>query len=312
MPLWQHMHTWGRFDLGDIYMADKDFKSLDEQLIILRSRGLIITDEGKAKEFLLHNNYYRGSGYSLTLRKRDVFSKSASFQNIIDIYSFDHELRHIILKYIEIIEIKMKSVYAYEFTKVHGATGYLDNSLFLNKQKHSEILSKSESQKKTRLPHEAYLKHYVNDLKQDIPLWSYVDLLTIADISFLYTITEDTIKRAVANSFGLKMSQGQRILGQFMHSMTIIRNLCAHGSRIYNRLFEQKPSLNKKELAILIKREDGTVDNAHFYGFVLIMKRLLTTEDFSSMKDELIKTTVKYPFVNMKYYGFRDDWQNQI
>ena len=61
-----------------------------------------------------------------------------------------------------------------------------------------------------------------------------------------------------------------------------------------------------------LKREDGTVDNAHFYGFVLIMKRLLTTEDFSSMKDELIKTTMKYPSVNRKYYGFRDDWQNQI
>ena len=43
------------------------------------------------------------SGYSLTLRNHDVFSKTASFQNIIDIYSFDHELRHILLKYLEII-----------------------------------------------------------------------------------------------------------------------------------------------------------------------------------------------------------------
>ena len=91
---------------------------MEQQLEILRSRGLSITDDAKAKDFLLHNNYY-----SLTLRKNDVFSKSATFQNIIDIYQFDHELRHIILEYMEIIEVRMKSVYAYEFTKVHGPIG---------------------------------------------------------------------------------------------------------------------------------------------------------------------------------------------
>ena len=83
-------------------MADKDFKTVEQQLEILRTRGLSITDDTKAKDFLLHNNYYRVSGYSLTLRKNDVFSKSATFQNIIDIYQFDHELRHIILEYMEI------------------------------------------------------------------------------------------------------------------------------------------------------------------------------------------------------------------
>lgn len=76
-------------------MSDKEFKTIDEQLEILRSRGLFIEDDEKAKDFLLHNNYYRISGYSLTLRKKDVFSKNVAFQNIIDIYDLDHEFRHI-------------------------------------------------------------------------------------------------------------------------------------------------------------------------------------------------------------------------
>ena len=67
-------------------MTDKEFKTIDEQLEILKQRGLTIEDDSVAKEFLLKNNYYRVSGYSLTLRKNDVFSKSASFQNIMDIY----------------------------------------------------------------------------------------------------------------------------------------------------------------------------------------------------------------------------------
>lgn len=120
-------------------MPGKSFKSINEQLEILRTRGLTINDDQKAKDFLLRNNYYRISGYSLTLRKNDQFSKTATFQNIVDIYNFDHELRHIILQYLEIIEVQMKSIYAYEFTKIHGPVGYLDTSFFTDSKKHKEI-----------------------------------------------------------------------------------------------------------------------------------------------------------------------------
>lgn len=293
-------------------MADKDFKTIEEQLEILRSRGLTINDESQAKDFLLRNNYYRISGYSLTLRKNNIFSQSATFQNIVDIYCFDHEFKHIILQYLEVIEVQMKSIYTYEFTKIHGPAGYLDHSFFTNQTKHKEIITKAEQQKIQRLPHEAYLKHFVNELHQDIPLWAYVDLFTISDISFLYSISEQPIKDAVAHTFGLTMNKGASILGSYMHSMTIIRNLCAHGSRIYNRLFEQKPSLNKKEKALLIKNSSGNIDNAHFYGFLLIMKRLLPADIFSEMKNSIIALTKKYSFVRMDYYGFRSDWQQKI
>lgn len=292
-------------------MADKEFKTIDEQLAILKGRGLSIPDEDIAKEFLLRNNYYRVSGYSLTLRSHDVFNEGASFQNIIDIYSFDHELRHILLHYIEVIEVTVKSIYAYEFTKRHGATGYLDSTFFTDATKHKEILDKAEDQKISRLPHEAYLKHFVEDLQQDIPLWAYVDLLTIADISFLYKISERDVQETTALALGLNTS-GTNLLRSFMHSMTIIRNLCAHGSRLYNRLFEQKPWLRKKELKILRKDEDGTIDNAHLFGFIIIMRRLLKNEEFSELKERIVETTKKYPFVGMRYYGFPDNWENVL
>ena len=79
-------------------MSDKEFKTIDEQLNILKSRGLTIDDEEKASVFLLHNNYYRVSGYSLTLRNHDVFSKTASFQNIIDniLLIFDKSIQYTI------------------------------------------------------------------------------------------------------------------------------------------------------------------------------------------------------------------------
>lgn len=171
-------------------MADKEFKTIEQQIDILESRGLQVPDKQLAGDFLHRNNYYRVSGYSLTLRNHDVFAPSATFQNIIDIYEFDYNLRHILLKYIELIEVTVKSVYSYEFTKVHGATGHLDPGNFTDAAIHADIMQKAETQKNSRLPHEAYLKHFVNELHQDIPLWAFVDLLTISNISFLYKISE--------------------------------------------------------------------------------------------------------------------------
>lgn len=293
-------------------MAEKGFKTIAEQIELLKSRGLEIPDEVAAGDFLLRNNYYRVSGYSLTLRNHDVFYPSTTFQNIVDIYSFDHELRHLLLQYIECIEVSIKSVYAYEFAKVYGPAGYLDASHFTDAVQHANTLQRIDDQKDKRHPHEAYLKHFIDDLGQDIPLWACVDLMTISDISFLYKISEEPIKKAVAAYYGLTMTSGHQILGGFMHSMTIIRNLCAHGSRLFNRLFEQKPSLNRREQALLIRDADGSIDNAHLYGFILVMRRLLTKDEFADFKSRLCALAKKYPFVSMRYYGFRDDWEAML
>ena len=79
----------------------------------------------------------------------------------------------------------------------------MDATHFSDSTKHAAILTKAETQKTSRLPHEAYPKHFVEELKQDVPFWAYVDLLTISDISFLYAISEPAIKTAVANALGI-------------------------------------------------------------------------------------------------------------
>lgn len=293
-------------------MTLKTFKTIDEQLQILKSRGLTINNIEEARLFLYENNYYRISGYSLTLRKNDVFYPNVTMRDIMDIYFFDQELRHILLKYIEKLEVKIKSIYAYEFVKIYGPTGYLGSRNFNDDEIYSKVMSKVNNQKNKSLRHEAYLKHYVSNLKEPVPLWAYIDLFTIADISFLYTISKDDVKQNVSSKMGINVSTGSRLLGQFMHSMTILRNFCAHGSRLYNRLFEQKPSLNKKEKNALIIDENGQIDNEHLYGFIFIMRRLLEIETFNDLKSDIVNLKKMYPFVSMKHYGFREDWQKKL
>ncbi|MCM1286278.1 MAG: Abi family protein [Acetobacter sp.] len=288
----------------------KEFKTIDEQLHILGNRGLNIFDKEKAKDFLLHNNYYRVSGFSLTLRDHDKFFENAQFQNIIDIYNFDYELRHILLKYIEKIEVSFKSIYSYLFAQKYGPLGYKNSINFTDSDEFLVIINKSEEQLKKRLSHEAYLKHFIEDLHEEIPLWAYIELFTISDISKLYKISHLQLKIDIANNFGLSVNGGYEILEKYMHGMTIIRNLCAHNSRLYNRLFITKPSLNSKERKLLNLDSNGNKDNAHLFGYIINMRRLLKREDFINLKLEITELTHKYSFVDLKYYGFNPNWNN--
>lgn len=297
---------------GVIKVADREFKTIEEQIAILSSRGLKIEDIDVAKNFLLFNNYYRVSGYSLTLRNHDVFAPTATMKNIMDIYLFDHELRYILLKYIEIIEVTFKSVYAYEFAKIYGSLGYLDSKHFNNYKKYLSIINKVEEQKSKNLSHEAYIKHFVEELNQPLPIWAYIDLFSISDISILYSISDQALKKTIARIFGLTMNEAPDIMEKFMHCITIIRNLCAHGSRLYNRLFITKPSLNSKEKRLLNKCEDGSIDNSHLYGYILNMRRLLEEQEFNKLKSEIILLSNQYSFVDMKYYGFGSDWRSVL
>ena len=85
----------------------KPFKTFDEQLEILQERGLNIEDIDLATTILQHLNYYRLSGYTLTLRKNDKFYKGTKLSDIIQIYNFDKELKYILLTHLEDIEISL-------------------------------------------------------------------------------------------------------------------------------------------------------------------------------------------------------------
>ncbi|NBK19006.1 hypothetical protein D1157_10420 [Anaerotruncus sp. X29] len=105
----------------------KPFKSLEDQVDLLESRGLIIDDRDMALEYLQRINYYKISAYSLTLRKNDTFYKNIHFSNIIELYDFDNDFRLNYLKYSIHVETAFKSYIAYYHTREYGPLGYLNN-----------------------------------------------------------------------------------------------------------------------------------------------------------------------------------------
>ena len=108
--------------IGDS-MANKVFKSLDEQIDILKSKGLVINDVDKAKDILFRENYFFISGYRhLFMRsfKDNSFIEGTTFDELYAVFVFDRNIRNIMFKYILIIENNIKSVISYQMSKKYG------------------------------------------------------------------------------------------------------------------------------------------------------------------------------------------------
>lgn len=200
-------------------MAKKPSLTIEQQVELLQKRNLNIPGDQieELKKFLLNNNYYRISGYTLTLRQDDKFYPNASFDNIKQIYQFDKRLRHSILSLTEEIEVRVKSMLAYYHSQKYGPMGYKDVNTF--------------------------------------------------------------------------------------H--------CAHGGRLYNRNFIRKPKLSGKQKQLL-RVEEGKVVYDRLFSYILVIKDLSLPEDFELLKEHFLELTSKYPFVDMKYYGFPDNWKEIV
>lgn len=299
---------------------DKPFLTIEQQIALLKKRKLNIPENQieDAKNFLLNNNYYRVSGYTLTLRKNDEFYPNASFDNIRQIYQFDKRLRHSILSLTEEIEVRVKSMLAYYHSQKYGPMGYKDVNTFhcaegnkVDTEAISNFLTvqKKAMQQQDRMSEtELFLKHFKEKHDGNLPIWAYVEVLTISDVSKMYGILDTDIQKSIAKEFGYCHNTGNELLAQLLHSVTIVRNICAHGGRLFNRNFIRKPKLSQRHKKLL-RVEQGTVIYDRLFSYILVIKDLSIQEDFDLLKEHLLELTAKYPFVDMKYYGFPDNWK---
>ncbi|MBP3886362.1 MAG: Abi family protein [Cellulosilyticum sp.] len=299
----------------------KPFQSIDDQINLLKKRNLTINDDeiDKARSFLLNNNYYRISGYTLTLRSNDKFYDNATLDNVIQIYNCDKRMRHIILSITEEIEIRIKTMVAYYHSKRYGALGYLDMNNFNCKTKgridadavkeYLHITRKADTLKNMMTDTEAFLKHHKEEKDGLLPFWVYVEVLTISDISKLYSLLEYEIQLDIAKEFGYHHKSANNLLDNLLHSVTILRNICAHGGRLYNRLFIRKPRLSTQQKKLLRVNENGNVVYDHLFSYILVLKDLSLGDDFSLLLEHLYELSDQYKFVDMKHYGFPDNWR---
>ena len=98
----------------------KEYKTYDEQIGILRTRGMIIDDQGFATKWLQEVGYYRLSLYTHHFRntngdggKDNRFPDGATFEEVVSLYVFDRELRYRVFSGIEKIEVALRARMGY-------------------------------------------------------------------------------------------------------------------------------------------------------------------------------------------------------
>ena len=103
------------------------------QINILKSRGLIINDEAKARETLLDIGYYRLGfywHYFQANRSNHTFQPGVTFEDVVSLYYFDFDLKYLLSKYIYRIEVHFRTQLVYKASNkyVH------DNKWYVNRR----------------------------------------------------------------------------------------------------------------------------------------------------------------------------------
>ncbi len=110
-------------------MPNKPFRTHNQQLKILRKRGMDVPTNGQPKRILERENYCNLiDGYKDLFANpgmTESYKPGTQFQEIVALYNFDFELRHALLKPILKIETHVKSRIAYRFSQQYGHDNYL-------------------------------------------------------------------------------------------------------------------------------------------------------------------------------------------
>lgn len=105
----------------------KPAKTYQEQLEILKSRGLEIPDEVRALHYLAHHNYYRLTAYRIPFTQPgnpDQFLPGTTFDDLWNLYHFDRTLRQIVNEAVKRVEISARARWAYVLGHGYGAQAY--------------------------------------------------------------------------------------------------------------------------------------------------------------------------------------------
>ena len=281
----------------------KPHLSYSEQIELLKSRGLIIRDIDYATLKLKHISYYRLSAYFLPFyTDKEVFKNDTTFENIIDVYHFDKELRILTFSAIEKIEIFLRASVSHNFSKKHDAFGYIHKENFcLVKQKDYEWLIQDLT-KETKRSKETFVKHFKMKYKQEeLPIWMIVEIVSFGTLSKLYSLLCPDTEKEILDEVNLP----SLVFKNWLHVFSYIRNTSAHHSRLWNRQFVIKAKIprHKKEFKNLI--------NDKYITFALMINYILESiNDTFDYKEQLIELFTKYPNIDCKKMGFPDDWKN--
>ena len=273
-------------------MKAKVFRTIDEQIVILQNKGIIINDIDFARDILIRENYFFLSGYRHPFLKSEndrYFITNTSFDELYSLFNFDRQIRNIIFKNLLIIENNMKSIFSYQLSKKYGyrEKDYLRATNFTNNPEKirqvNDLIRKMKRQIKVNGAQHSATSHYINNYGY-IPLWVVVKVLSFGIVSELFTIMKRDDQEEISNVYGISVEN----LITYLPILANYRNLCAHEDILYDHRNQKSINDTKFHAALNIP----TLDGEYIYGkddlfaLFIILKNLLREDEFRLLVSE--------------------------
>lgn len=274
-------------------MKNKTFKSLDEQIAILRNKGLVINDETYTKEILLRENYFFLTGYRfLFMRSYEDrrFIPGTTFEELYAMFNFDRNLRTILFKNILVVENNLKSILSYVISKNHGfkEKNYLNANNFVHdsskNRQINDLIHKMKRQINVNGKQHSATRHYMYNYGF-IPLWVAVKVLSFGIVSELYNVLQWQDKKEVSDFFDVETLE----LEEYLPILANYRNLCAHEDICYSNKTQIYINNTVYHNILNIEKMDGEYiyGKNDLFALIIILKRVLEPTGFTMMLNEI-------------------------
>lgn len=274
-------------------MSKKTFKTLDEQIEILKTKGLVITDVDKTKSILLRENYFFINGYRhlfMKSYKDNSFITGTTFEELYAMFVFDRRVRNIFFKNLLIVENNIKSLISYQLSKKYGfkEKDYLNTKNFSKdsvkvRQVH-DVLNKVKRQIRVNGKQHSATMHYITNYGY-IPLWILVKVLSFGIVAELYDILDESDQIEIADIYNVEIET----LVIYLAILSNYRNLCAHEDILYDHRTQKSIPDTRYHYQLDIDMTDGEYNYGKndLFSVVIIMKQLLTESEFRDFINEL-------------------------
>lgn len=284
-------------------------KTFDEQVHLLISRGMVVDNLERALRYLSHLNYYRLAAYWLPYEQDHSthrFKTGTRFETILEHYVFDRELRLLVMDAIERIEISLRTRWAYHLAHTYGPHAHLNPNIHKKDHRYQEniALLMDSTNKST----EVFIRHFDTYDEALPPVWSICEIMTFGQLSkWVANLRHGRDRNAIARVYGLDEVN----LTSFLHHLTIVRNHCAHHSRLWNRDFSIQWKLPEIKPPGLFKNFNTLTVKKLYNTLVMLAYLMDCINPHSQWKRRLDTLFVKHSNVSAQDMGFPFDWRDR-
>ncbi|WP_158599122.1 Abi family protein [Planococcus salinus] len=281
----------------------KQAKTYEQQLDILKNRGIEVTDSQEAIASLKRINYYRLTAYGLTLKdgQQDQYRPDTTFNQLVALYEFDKKLRQLLIGVIESIEIAFRTHIAYHHAHTYGPLGYKEAKHFNSPVYHEKFLTNLDrffKDNKTEL----FVAHHQSKYQGVFPIWVAVEVLSFSTLSMLFKNLKNKDKSVISKEY---YNVPFVYMQSWLHTLTTIRNTCAHHGRLYGKKLTIRPKL--------FDDMQEKIQNDEVFAAILIACKLLNAKERAVFIDSLALLIEEYrDYVDTRHIGFPSDWENWL